>query len=80
MVPEALIVDDARSARLYRLLPEYQTERLPAYLLYPSRRHLPPRTRVVIETIAREAGKIAGRLAEDDVWGSSSDSDMVWLT
>lgn len=78
MVPEGLIVDDARSARVYRLLPDYQTERLPAFLLYPSRRHLPPRTRVVIETIAREAATIAARLAEDDVWGSSSDT--VWLT
>ncbi len=78
MVPEALIVDDVRSARLYRLLPDYQTERLPSYLLYPSRRHLPPRTRVVIESIAREAGMVAARLAEDDTWGSSSDT--AWLT
>lgn len=78
MVPEALIVDDARSARLYRLLPDYQTERLPAFLLYPSRRHLPPRTRVVLETIAQEIAKVAARLAEDDVWGSSNDT--VWLT
>lgn len=77
MVPEALIVDDVRLARLYRLLPNYQTERLPAFLLYPSRRHLPPRTRVVIDAIARETARIAARLAEDDVWGSSS--DWVWL-
>jgi DNA-binding transcriptional LysR family regulator len=78
MVPEGLVVDDARSARLYRLLPDYQTERLPAFVLYPSRRHLPPRTRVVIETIAKEAATIAAQLAEDDIWGSSSDT--VWLT
>jgi DNA-binding transcriptional LysR family regulator len=77
MVPEALIVDDVRSARLYRLLSDYQTERLPAFLLYPSRRYLPPRTRVVIDAIARESAEIATRLAEDDVWGSSSDT--VWL-
>jgi DNA-binding transcriptional LysR family regulator len=77
MVPEALIVDDVRSARLYRLLPDYQTERLPAFLLYPSRRHLAPRTRLVIESIAQETAKIAARLAEDDVWGSSSDG--AWL-
>jgi DNA-binding transcriptional LysR family regulator len=77
MVPEALIVDDVRLARLYRLLPNYQTERLPAFLLYPSRRHLPLRTRVVIEAIARDAAEIAVRLADDDVWGSSN--DWVWL-
>ena len=66
MVPEALIVDDVRLARLYRLLPHYQTDRVPASLLYPSRRHLPPRTRIVIEAMAREAAKIAARLAEED--------------
>jgi DNA-binding transcriptional LysR family regulator len=77
MVPEALVVDDVRTARLYRLLPDYQTERLPAFLLYPSRRHLPPRTRVVIEAIARATAEITARLAVDDVWGSSSDT--VWL-
>jgi len=68
MVPEALIVDDVRTARLHRLLTDYQTERLPAFLLYPSRRHLPPRTRVVIEAIAREGAKVAARLGEDEVW------------
>src|SRR6202453_683913 len=40
MVPEALIVDDIRAARLIRLLPKHRSGRQPAFVLYPSRRHL----------------------------------------
>ena len=76
MVPEALIVDDIRAARLYRLLPKYKSERQPAFVLYPSRRHLAPRTRVVIDFLIEQVGEAAARLAQDDVWG---DSDTTWL-
>jgi DNA-binding transcriptional LysR family regulator len=76
MVPEALIVDDIRAARLYRLLPGYKAGRLPAYVLYPSRRHLAPRTRVVIDFLVEQVSEAAARLAQDDVWG---DSDTTWL-
>ncbi len=38
-VPEALVVDDVRAARLYRLLPNYSFAREPAFVLYPSRQH-----------------------------------------
>ena len=76
MVPEALVVDDIRTARLYRLLPAYATGRQPAYILYPSRRHLAPRTRLVIDFLAEEVGRTSARLAQEDVWG---DSDTVWL-
>jgi DNA-binding transcriptional LysR family regulator len=76
MVPEALIVDDIRAARLYRLLPKYKTERQPAYVLYPTRRHLAPRTRVVIDFLVEQVGEAAARLEQDDVWG---DSDTTWL-
>jgi DNA-binding transcriptional LysR family regulator len=76
MVPEALIVDDVRAARLYRLLPKYKSERQPAYVLYPSRRHLAPRTRVVIDFLVEQVSEAAARVAQDDVWG---DSDTTWL-
>ncbi len=76
IVPEALIVDDIRAARLYRLLPDYAAARLPAYVLYPSRRHLAPRTRVVIDFLVEQVGLVAARLAQDDVWG---DTETVWL-
>lgn len=76
MVPEALIVDDIRAARLYRLLPKYKSGRQPAYVLYPSRRHLAPRTRVLIDFMIEQASQAAARLQQDDVWG---DTDRVWL-
>jgi len=76
MVPEALIVDDIRAARLYRLLPKYKSGRRPTFVLYPSRRHLAPRTRVVIDFLVEQVSEAAARLAQDDVWG---DSDTTWL-
>jgi DNA-binding transcriptional LysR family regulator len=76
MVPEALIVDDIRAARLYRLLPKYKFGRLPAFVLYPSRRHLAPRTRVVIDFLIEQVNQASARLQQDDVWG---DTDRVWL-
>ncbi len=76
MVPEALVVDDVRSGRLYRLLPNYQYERDPAFILYPSRRHLAARTRVMIDFLVDQMSETSARLAEADVWGSS---DTAWL-
>jgi DNA-binding transcriptional LysR family regulator len=76
MVPEALVVDDIRAARLYRLLPGYASGRQPAFVLYPSRRNLAPRTRLVIDFLVEQVHQTAGRLAQEDVWG---DSDTVWL-
>ena len=76
MVPEALIVDDIRAARLYRLLPKYKSGRQPTFVLYPSRRHLAPRTRVVIDFLIEQINQASARLAQDDVWG---DTDRVWL-
>ena len=49
LVSHLLVADDVRCGRLQRLLPDYPTRRYPLYLVYPSRRGLPPRTRVVID-------------------------------
>ncbi len=76
MVPEALIVDDIRATRLYRLLPKFKAGRQPAFVLYPSRRHLAPRTRVVFDFLVEQVSQAAARLAQDDVWG---DTDRTWL-
>lgn len=76
LLPEALVVDDIRAARLYRLLPGYVSGRLPAYVLYPSRRHLAPRTRVVIDFLVEELMRTSARLGQEQVW---EDTDTVWL-
>jgi hypothetical protein len=50
-----------------RVLPEYTSETLPAYLVYPSRRHLAPRTRVVIDFLIEEVHRLRSRRSNDHV-------------
>jgi DNA-binding transcriptional LysR family regulator len=54
VLPNAFVVDDIRTGRLVELLPEYQAESQPLRVVYPSRRHLAPRTRVVIDFLVDE--------------------------
>jgi len=44
-----LVADDIRSGRLVQLLPDFEFQRAPVYITYPSRRRLPQRTRAVID-------------------------------
>jgi DNA-binding transcriptional LysR family regulator len=76
LLPEPLVLDDILGARLYRLLPDYPTDRTKAFLVYPSRRHLPPRTRVVIDFLVERLGAVGARLADERVWG---EHETVWL-
>ena len=61
LLPEYQAVDDIDAGRLVRVLPEYASETLPAYLVYPSRRHLAPRTRVVIDFLIEEVHRLRSR-------------------
>jgi DNA-binding transcriptional LysR family regulator len=61
LLPEYQAVDDVEAGRLWRVLPEYASEALPAYLVYPSRRHLAPRTRVVIDFLIDEVHQLRSR-------------------
>jgi DNA-binding transcriptional LysR family regulator len=61
LLPEYQVVDDVEAGRLRRVLPEYTSEALPAYLVYPSRRHLAPRTRVVIDFVIDEVRRLRAR-------------------
>jgi DNA-binding transcriptional LysR family regulator len=76
MLPEAMVADDLRAVRLYRLLPDHPSRRQPAMILYPSRRHLAPRTRVVIDFLAEQIKLAETRLSEDRMWGAS---ETAWL-
>jgi DNA-binding transcriptional LysR family regulator len=51
---ESYVADDVRAARLHRLLADYPSKRTQAYLIYPSRRYLAPRTRVVIDFLVEQ--------------------------
>jgi DNA-binding transcriptional LysR family regulator len=76
LLPEPQVLEDILGARLYRLLPDYPTERSKAYLVYPSRRHLAPRTRVVIDFLVERFAVVGARLADERVWG---EHETVWL-
>jgi DNA-binding transcriptional LysR family regulator len=54
LLPAYLVVDDMQAGRLERVLPDHGAETLPAYVVYPSRRHMAPRTRVVIDFLVEE--------------------------
>jgi DNA-binding transcriptional LysR family regulator len=76
LLPEPQVLEDIRGGRLYRLLPEYSAGRTPGYLVYPSRRHLPPRTRVVLDFLVERFSAVSARLADHRVWG---DHETAWL-
>lgn len=76
LLPEPQVLDDILGGRLYRLLPDYPTEQTQVFLVYPSRRHLAPRTRVVIDFLVERLGAVAARLADERVWG---EHETVWL-
>jgi DNA-binding transcriptional LysR family regulator len=44
--------EDVRAGRLQVLLPDFRPLRFPLSVVYPSRRNLPPRTRIVIQFLA----------------------------
>jgi DNA-binding transcriptional LysR family regulator len=63
---EQHVAGDIRAARLYPLLADYPSERSRAYVIYPSRRHLAPRTRVVIDFLVEQV-RLAGAQMEAEV-------------
>jgi len=73
---ELQAADDLRASRLYRLLPDYPPEQFPVHIVYPSRRHLPPRVRVTIDFLVDQARRLFARFENDRVWG---DNEATWL-
>ncbi len=75
-LPELQVVDDIRAARLYRLLPDYPSGLGQVFVVYPSRRHLAPRTRVMIDFLVEMGRALETWLADARMWG---ESDTTWL-
>ena len=71
LLPETLAADDIHAARLYRLLTDYPSERYEFYLVYPSRRHLAPRTRVVIDFLVEHTKLMQASIEAGRVWGEN---------
>ena len=76
MLPEGQVVDDIRGARLYRMLADYPSGRTQAFVVYPSRRHLAPRTRVMIDALVDMGRRLEAWLADARVWG---ENETTWL-
>jgi DNA-binding transcriptional LysR family regulator len=76
MLGDPLTINDIRAGRLYRLLPDYTMRKRPVFVVYPSRRHLAQRTRVVIDFVIDSFRQLEGRLRSGREWG---ESDSTWL-
>jgi len=76
LLGDPLIVTEIRAGRLYRLLPNYTARRRQAFIVYPSRRHLAQRTRVVIDFLIEEFRQLEVRLRDGREWG---ENDATWL-
>jgi DNA-binding transcriptional LysR family regulator len=63
LLHEIEVVDDLQAGRLCRLLKGYPSQILPVHVIYPSRRNLPPRTRVVMDFVIEQAREIQALLA-----------------
>ena len=57
------VADDLRNGRLVRVLRDFPAPGVPFSLVYPSRRHLAPRTRLVIDFIWEQFRQVQAELA-----------------
>jgi DNA-binding transcriptional LysR family regulator len=51
--PSFLVADDLRSGRLVEILPDYQSAELGIHAVFPSRKHVLPKVRLLIEYLAQ---------------------------
>jgi hypothetical protein len=57
------VFDDLHNGQLVRVLSDFPSPGLPYSLVYPSRRHLAPRTRLVMDFIWEQFRQIQAELA-----------------
>src|ERR1700726_2149278 len=58
LLPLLAVLDDLRSGELVCMLSEFPAPSIPLSAVYPSRRHLAPRTRIVFEFILEQARQV----------------------
>jgi DNA-binding transcriptional LysR family regulator len=66
LLPLLEVLDDLRSGELVCLLSGFPAPGIPACLVYPSRRHLAPRTRLVMEFVFDQVREVRSMLAAED--------------
>jgi DNA-binding transcriptional LysR family regulator len=64
LLPEIQLIDDLRAGRLFRLMEDYESQRVPVHIVYPSRRNLAPRTRVVMDFLVQQTREIGALLEQ----------------
>ena len=64
--PSFLVGDDLKAGRLVQLLPDWQGPTYGVYALYPSRKHLSAKVRVLVDYLQHAFGAAA----EQDPWCS----------
>ena len=62
MLPQLRVIDDVRAGRLREVLRAYRAPAMPGYIVYPSRRHLAPRTRAVIDFLLSRRRMLAQKV------------------
>ena len=62
LLPLLAVLDDLRSGELVCVLSEFPAQRIALSLVYPSRRHLAPRTRLVLDFILEQMREIQAML------------------
>jgi DNA-binding transcriptional LysR family regulator len=77
LLGDPLTINDIRSGRLYRLLPNYVASRRQVFIVYPSRRHLAQRTRVVIDFLIDAFRHLEARLRDGREWGETDATFLV---
>lgn len=77
LLADPITINDIRSGRLYRLLPGWEARRRQAYVVYPSRRHLARRTRLVIDFLIDRFRGLEQQLKDGRVWGENESSWLV---
>jgi DNA-binding transcriptional LysR family regulator len=65
-LPLVEVIDDLRSGRLVQLLKNFPSPGIQVNLVYPSRRHLAPRTRLVLDFIREHVRGALSTLTADD--------------
>jgi DNA-binding transcriptional LysR family regulator len=66
LLPFLEVFDELRSGKLVRLLSSFPASGLPVSIVYPSRRHLAPRTRLVLEFILEQIREVRAVAAASD--------------
>jgi DNA-binding transcriptional LysR family regulator len=71
------VFDDLHSGRLVRVLNDFPIPGVPFSLVYPSRRHLAPRTRLVMDFIWEQVRQVQAELAtaSDEVPGARREAE-----